>query len=543
MAQQVGDLWPYASGTASLGVDQANGQGGFSNEIRPFAHVHLNSGVLHDPMHGTSGVIRFNGYDAAQGQFEEHAPVRIPSFEMSFDGGLNYDLVLGQSLGGPFADGIVVVQSLNAKDLQLKASGILQLLAESEIHMYSLHGDIIIDAAGTAASVADIHMTATNSVTVTADNAVAITAGLGNLDLTAGFTGDATLATARGDVEITAGVANNAGGQISLDAFNGSGQLEYRFGPHESWYMKQTHSSTSGPFGDGFNPIVASGAIVQMIAAAPLPTLQEVYNNSNVFTLPYPRVPLITNEGPIYIEADDGERGLVLSIISDDSTSPLTITPAYIAYTHSNDDIGDMYMYGNTYMSDGRNERVTTEAESQAASIGPGVLSVNTGSGIVPLALASGITEFVNIGSLILPDDTVGDEIPWTSAGNQFKDSFYHILNNSKVVTILVPGLYLATYKVSLTKIDGNQRSTVSSSLLLDGDTVVGSTSSAYLRNTVDNINTANGCCMFNAEPGSEIAVHVEKFTNLSEGVEVLTRECTLILQYICPPRGGVSVI
>ena len=71
MAVKVGDLWPFASGTSSLGAEMANG--GFTGAIVPFANVHANSGVYHR-MSGGSGVIRF-------GRF---------GLEISNDGGINW---------------------------------------------------------------------------------------------------------------------------------------------------------------------------------------------------------------------------------------------------------------------------------------------------------------------------------------------------------------------------------------------------------------------------------------------------------------------
>ncbi len=84
MAKRVGDLWPAASGTASLGVDQTTGpEGGFSTEIRPFNHIHLTSGVWHTHLLCQSGVIRFSQV--------------LQAFEVSVDGGLTYAIL---SVGG-----------------------------------------------------------------------------------------------------------------------------------------------------------------------------------------------------------------------------------------------------------------------------------------------------------------------------------------------------------------------------------------------------------------------------------------------------------
>jgi hypothetical protein len=86
MARVVGDLWPAASGTSSLGVDQAGEpDSGFTNEIRPFNHVHLNSGVVYDPKYGTSGVIRYG----------ISSPNNLHGFELSFNGGSSYPIFVG----------------------------------------------------------------------------------------------------------------------------------------------------------------------------------------------------------------------------------------------------------------------------------------------------------------------------------------------------------------------------------------------------------------------------------------------------------------
>lgn len=57
------------------------------------------------------------------------------------------------------------------------------------------------------------------------------------------------------------------GGQLQLSAFNGSGQLEYRFGAHEAWHWKPSYELLGGPAGDGFHPIPHSGQIEHMILA------------------------------------------------------------------------------------------------------------------------------------------------------------------------------------------------------------------------------------------------------------------------------------
>lgn len=70
------DLLPQSSGSASIGVNQVNGIGGMSSTIRPYNHIHVNSGVFHNP-YGSSGVIRFTG----------------SQFEVSVDGGRTFSNV------------------------------------------------------------------------------------------------------------------------------------------------------------------------------------------------------------------------------------------------------------------------------------------------------------------------------------------------------------------------------------------------------------------------------------------------------------------
>lgn len=74
MARETGDLWPQASGSASLGVEMTNGM--VTRSIRPFLQIHQVSGIFVDALLGQSGVIRFN--------LEKRA------FQASIDGGSSF---------------------------------------------------------------------------------------------------------------------------------------------------------------------------------------------------------------------------------------------------------------------------------------------------------------------------------------------------------------------------------------------------------------------------------------------------------------------
>lgn len=109
-----GDLVPASSGFANLGVNvSSNGQDAFDiTTLRPFNHVHLVSGVFHDPMYGQSGVIRFNQQRSA--------------FQVSVDGGLTFnDLSAGGSVS---SIGVIGGANLTGNvDLASVASGFIAI--------------------------------------------------------------------------------------------------------------------------------------------------------------------------------------------------------------------------------------------------------------------------------------------------------------------------------------------------------------------------------------------------------------------------------
>ncbi len=76
-----GDIVPSTSGRMNLGVDVlSTGPDQFDiSTLRPFAHIHQVSGVFHDPLMGTSGILRFNQAAAAGA-----------CMEVSVDGGITY---------------------------------------------------------------------------------------------------------------------------------------------------------------------------------------------------------------------------------------------------------------------------------------------------------------------------------------------------------------------------------------------------------------------------------------------------------------------
>lgn len=111
-----GDLVPSSSGFANLGVDVGpNAQNAFDGTqgaIRPFNHVHQVSGVFHDPLHGQSGVLRFNQ--------------NVGAFQISIDGGLTFSSLSA----GAGVDSIGVIGDTNLTgNVDLASAGTSGFLA------------------------------------------------------------------------------------------------------------------------------------------------------------------------------------------------------------------------------------------------------------------------------------------------------------------------------------------------------------------------------------------------------------------------------
>lgn len=103
------DLLPRASGLANIGLDSDEYFSVFA--IVPYGHIHLNSGIFHDPLYGQSGVLRFS--EAAN------------EFQIAEDGGINFS-------------GVTLT---NTRDLQdLYDSG------DTDVTLTSGEGDLLLQA-------------------------------------------------------------------------------------------------------------------------------------------------------------------------------------------------------------------------------------------------------------------------------------------------------------------------------------------------------------------------------------------------------------
>jgi hypothetical protein len=110
-----GDLVPSVSGFANLGINvSSNGRNAFDiTTLRPFGNVHLVSGVFHDPLHGQSGVLRYNR--------------QLPGFEISVDGGLTFNQV-ATGAGAVSSIGVIGDANLTGNiDLAVPTSGFMTI--------------------------------------------------------------------------------------------------------------------------------------------------------------------------------------------------------------------------------------------------------------------------------------------------------------------------------------------------------------------------------------------------------------------------------
>jgi len=113
MVRLNGDLIPGSSGQAHLGVNGGVGDAFDITTLTPFGHIHMNSGVWHDPMTGQSGVLRYSQAASA--------------FQISIDGGRTFNNLV-TSAGTVTSVGVFGGANLTGNiDLATQASGFLAI--------------------------------------------------------------------------------------------------------------------------------------------------------------------------------------------------------------------------------------------------------------------------------------------------------------------------------------------------------------------------------------------------------------------------------
>lgn len=524
MAIEFGDIWPQVSGSASLGAEMTNG--GFTGEARPFAHMHANSGVFHEPF-GTSGILRFARDSRANAN--EVAVFRNVGFEFSVDGGLTYPLRVSQN---NLLNTWPVVDAVDTR-LELRGSG-LTCTSVGSLDLTAIAGAINLTT----------QFGYKQAINISADNQL----NFGSSSVVGGILNNigAKLFTLYSNISLEAGVVGANVGDISMLAWASSGQMKYRFGPHQSWHIKTSHASTGGPANDGFWPISHSGNIAQMIAqASGQISLQAAYNNGRIIDVSSQNQPVrligSATSSPLRLETGSNYPHIEVSGLVIPPTGGFWEANSLLFMQHSAA-LWDFAALGGL-------AGITTKLDASARSLGPESLWLHAGnSGVLQVRTASGIAQFFNTAASAALD-TTGLNAPFVVGGQSVVDSFYRAVASSGV-SVIVPGLYKAIYSLSVQKTAGNLTQQVNTQLRVSdklGQTfqIFGGDSYATVRDSnALNLGTANGQCVFDLVPGDVVNV----FAVLSENAvapnscRILARGCNLILEFLGPKRSLTSV-
>lgn len=274
------DIVASASGRVHIGIDGGTNPGSFDiGSISPFGHIFQLSGVFMDPLIGQSGVIR---YSKTQDRFEVSVDggntfnpiITTVNLQVAYNGGRDVQLAgvkIGPAgaldgahpillveppghfssdtfltPGPPRITGGVAVSGSTWTPVNINTFSFAKL---SSYGLYLQSSGTPTDAPyqaylRTTPGGANLFLLGKNE----SDTSISAQSGIG-------------ISVQQGNISLSAGEANGAKGQLSLSAFAGSGQLEYRFGPYQAWHWKPSYSSI-------FHPIPHSGQIRQMILEA-----------------------------------------------------------------------------------------------------------------------------------------------------------------------------------------------------------------------------------------------------------------------------------
>lgn len=321
------DLLPQGSGTASLGVNQMNRTGFDAGRITPYGHMHMNSGVFHDPLLGQSGIFRFvqnpdlsyiedDGFGA---DHEHYVAGRQNGFEISVDGGMTFPLLIGathaitsgtgggeslMSFGGggggasleahidtaqePHQVAVIRSQDGFRHDLYVYSSGVATIVGSRKLRLCAFGS---IDDPNDNNN--DIDIFSAHDIGVDAFGEIAIRSANNNILLEPGIN------TGNGDVILYAADSNS---WLHFRKY-GIGNAFGGDSPHQAWHVRNSVADVpGGPLGNGEWPIAHSGQVAAMIAAAGggSQSLQAAYDGGDAVIID--RNPSDRNEGVLIRE-------------------------------------------------------------------------------------------------------------------------------------------------------------------------------------------------------------------------------------------------
>ncbi|MCV0439807.1 MAG: hypothetical protein K5880_14360 [Hydrogenophaga sp.] len=598
MAIDTGDLVPRASGAASLGVEQV-GLCGMTEDIRPFCHVHMNSGVWHDPRQGQSGVIRYD--------------LNTSAFQASVDGGLTFDTLMtsgqidtGHSMqraydGGNEIDaapangeayqGVIVLEPTPDNDpaaggaatwvdhldpvegfasygfavsgspgsphgsltrigshwMHILASGAVGSPTNGMFFGYNnqFAGTPLIQTSGglfvecvqgqmdfnTQQGGGTIQTRSGGAIKTEASGFISLIAFDGNIEMSANFN---LFGQASNDCVL------QASQDVQLSAFDGSGQLRYKFGPYQAWHVNpSTNGDTEGPLGDGFFPMPHSGQILQMILENGVGgghSMQAAYDGG-------PRA-ITTGGNPVHF---DGDTAYALRLDAAEQDHPHLLVSGVNELPNTGHLVpGALWMQAHSAGMEAQlvgGPEPSNRAEASARSLGIDTLFYTTGSGIVPLRAASGVSQFFNIASSASIDEN-GLVVPLNIETTP--STFYHVQSASGI-QIFVPGQYKISYTAIIEKTTGNLAQAVEAELRMRDKWgqeffYLGSQSVAIIRDSNNlNANTCNGQTLVDLHAGDSIVLWVEHKGAPPAGnsVRAQSRASNVIVEWIGPVAGG----
>ena len=337
---------------------------------------------------------------------------------------------------------------------------------------------------------------------------------------------------------------------FEVQVFGGSGGIRYFQGPYEGWQVKMANlSPIAGSGFNGFFPIAISGILC----------MQDVYAANPDIMIQTPANPGGVRPGNMTWITNDRKFFLVQG-----QRAPLNISGALkvpIVGGVSFNDTGDIAMCHHAQVMQANSFAFpATSDEADARALGPGTLTLNTGSGIINIMTGSGIA-FVTHNNDFTTALGVDNYVRIPLSGMVVNDLMFTPNTTGSGISFMNTGMYMVTYNVSLQKIAGTASRTFSVRGVLrnkggEGETpggvgpLNGSTKTAIPGSlswgTVTNVTTLpwftiNGSFLVNADAGQFLGFEIA-----NQGTAGTTGNTTVVsasgtyamIQYIGPKRS-----
>lgn len=339
-----------------------------------------------------------------------------------------------------------------------------------------------------------------------------------------------------------------SGINFRLELFGGSGYLTYRGGPYEGLHIKEAWGdpANSGPYGTSEFPIPHSGHVVDMIS------MDSAYKRGRNLILM--ETGQVSAEGAAAITFVAGNRRF--TVATQGSRFPFNMS-GILSYPTAvvSHELGDMAVFGHSNTSPGAQNYPSSQEEATARSLGPGTLTLNTGSGLVNISTGSGIAMYCGGFERV--------QTPLTIQGRQRVPMQTVLIPDTLMapdgvfsgVRFFVPGLYLVDYTIGLEKATGtNGRTMAAWGILVQRGAegqfpvpitppvpVSGSISYGTVNNTTALANNSlSNRFLVNVNTGDFLALEVGTTRNIGAGqdVVILGSGTRCIIQYLGPKRS-----